>query len=299
MELRQLQYFAAVVRHGSFTAAADELWLTQSALSQQVRRLEAEMGVRLLERGPRGVRPTAAGEALLPRAEAILAQAAAARAELDEHAGAARGRVAVAAAPGDAVALPAALAAFHGAHPGIQVALRQAPAAEVAALVGRGAVDVGLAALAGPPPAGARVAATAADELRAILPPGDPLAAGGDGEALPLSALRQRPFVLADPGSPLRAAVLGACQAAGFSPVPLFEVGDPATVRHLVAAGLGVALVPGAWLALDGPPVAVRSPAPAPAHEVAVLAPDAGPSAAGRLLLEQVVELADEPPLGA
>jgi len=217
MELRQLQYFAAVVRHGSFTAAADELWLTQSALSQQVRRLEAEMGVRLLERGPRGVRPTAAGEALLPRAEAILAQAAAARAELDEHAGAARGRVAVAAAPGDAVALPAALAAFHGAHP----------------------------------------------------------------------------------GSPLRAAVLGACQAAGFSPVPLFEVGDPATVRHLVAAGLGVALVPGAWLALDGPPVAVRSPAPAPAHEVAVLAPDAGPSAAGRLLLEQVVELADEPPLGA
>ncbi|HWV85751.1 MAG TPA: LysR family transcriptional regulator [Capillimicrobium sp.] len=298
MELRQLQYFAAVARHGSFTAAADELWLTQSALSQQVRRLEAELGVRLLERGPRGVRPTAAGEALLPRAEAMLAQAAAARAELDEHAGAARGRVAVAAAPGDAVALPAALAAFHGAHPGIQVALRQAPAAEVAAMVARGAVDVGLAALAGPPPAGVRVAATAADALRAILPPGDPLAAG-DGAPLPLAGLRQRPFVLAEPGSPLRAAVLGACQAAGFSPVPLFEVGDPATVRHLVAASLGVALVPGAWLALDGPAVAVRALADPPSHQVAVLAPEAGPSAAGGLLLEQLVELAEEPPLGA
>src|SRR5829696_5682612 len=70
MELRRLEYFAAVARHGSFTRAAEELWLTQSALSQQIRRLEAELGVALLRRTPRGAELTPAGEALLPRAEA-------------------------------------------------------------------------------------------------------------------------------------------------------------------------------------------------------------------------------------
>ncbi len=297
MELRQLQYFVAVVRHGGFTAAADALWLTQSALSQQVRRLEAEVGVALLRRGSRGVVPTAAGEALLPRAEAILAQAAAARAELDEHAGATRGRVRVAATPGDAVALPAALAAFHRAHPAIQLALRHASAAEVADLAARGAVDVGVAALPGAPPAGVAIAATVVEPLRVLLPAGDPLAGGAP---LHLPQLRDRAFILGEPGSALRATVVGACQAAGFSPVPLLEVAEPAAVRHLAASGLGVSLVPASWAALDGPAVGVAALAPPePEHRVVLLTPAAGPSPAGRLLLQQLVELADEPPLGA
>jgi len=297
MELRQLQYFVAVVRHGGFTAAADALWLTQSALSQQVRRLEAEVGVALLRRGPREVVPTAAGEALLPRAEAILAEAATARAELDEHAGATRGRVRVAATPGDAVALPAALAAFHRAHPAIQLALRHASAGEVADLAARGAIDVGLAALAGDPPAGAAVAATVVEPLRVLLPPDDPLAGGGP---LRLQQLRDRAFILGEPASALRATVVAACQAAGFSPVPLLEVAEPAAVRHLAASGLGVSLVPASWLTLDGPAVGVAALAPPePEHRVVLLTPAAGPSPAGRLLLQQLVELADEPPLGA
>ncbi len=73
MELRQLEYLAAVVRHGHVTRAAEDLFLTQSALSQQVRRLEQELGLTLLHRTPRGVEPTPAGRELAQRAEAILA----------------------------------------------------------------------------------------------------------------------------------------------------------------------------------------------------------------------------------
>ncbi len=297
MELRQLEYFVAVVRHGGFTAAADALWLTQSALSQQVRRLEAEVGVALLRRGPRGVAATAAGEALLGHAEAMLAQAAAARAELDDHAGATRGRVRVAATVGDAVALPAVLAAFHRAHPALQLALRHAGAVEVAELAARGAVDIGVVALAGDPPPGAAVAAMVAEPLRVLLPPGDPLAGSGP---LRLEQLRERSFILGEPGTALRETVVAACQRAGFSPVPLLEVAEPGAVRHLAAAGLGISLVPASWLALDGPAVAVVALAPpAPEHRVLVLTPAAGPSPAGRLLLEQLVQLAQQAPLGA
>ncbi|HWT26122.1 MAG TPA: LysR family transcriptional regulator, partial [Solirubrobacteraceae bacterium] len=119
MELRQLRYFVAVARHGHFTRAADALWITQSALSQQIRRLEAEVGVALLHRTARGAELTPAGEELLERAERILAEVDGARAALDRHAGATRGRVRVAATTGDAPLLPATLATFHHAHPSL------------------------------------------------------------------------------------------------------------------------------------------------------------------------------------
>jgi DNA-binding transcriptional LysR family regulator len=300
MELRQLQYFVAVVRHGTFTAAADALWLTQSALSQQVRRLEAEAGVALLRRTPRGVEPTAAGEELLVHAEAVLAEAAAARAALDRHAGAVRGRVRVAATIADAPRLPAALAAFHREHPQIQIALRHASEAEVAALAARGAVDVAVTALAGEAPAGATVAAAGEEPLVAMLAPDDPLASRA--APLHLADLRDRPLILPEPATALRAAVMAACQAAGFSPVPLLEVGESGAVRHLAAAGLGASIVPASWLALDGPAVAgLALAAPVPTLRIALLTPAAGPSPAGALLLaalQDLVELALEPPPG-
>jgi DNA-binding transcriptional LysR family regulator len=286
VELRRLRYFVAVARHGTFTRAAEELWLTQSALSQQIRRLEAELGVALLRRTPRGAELTPAGEALLPRAEAMLAEEARARAILDRHAGAERGRVRVVAAPLDTPGLPAALAAFHREHPGLQIALRQAPAAEIPALVAGGSADVGVASLVGPPPAGVQAAPLAQQPLRVLLSPGE----AELGARMTVDDLRGRPFILAEAGTALRETVMLACQAAGFSPVPLFEVSDPATVRFLAHAGLGIAVVPSSWLDAPGPQVDAVELDGDFVHSVALLVPAAGETPTGRLLRATLLE---------
>jgi DNA-binding transcriptional LysR family regulator len=115
------------------------------------------------------------------------------------------------------------------------------------------------------------------------LPPDEPEPA----EPVALWTLRQRPFVLPEPGTALRATVTAACEAAGFGPVPMFEVGEPASVRFLVHAGLGVSLVPASWLVADGPRVtAAHLAEPAPRHRLFLLAPDAGLTPAASMLYE-------------
>ncbi len=286
MELRQLEYFAAVARHGHFTRAAEALYITQPALSQQVRRLEAELGLALLRRTSRGVELTAAGADLLVHAEKVLAEVAAARAVMDRHTGASRGVARVAATAADAARLPEALADFHADHPGVQIALRQGSAAEVVALVQRGAVDVGVLALTDEP-AGVVATPLADEPLRVAVAHDDELA----GAVIELERLRGRAFILAEAGTALRAAVLAATQAAGFSPLPLFEVGDPLTVRFLARAGLGIALVPASWLERPGPVVGAADLVDPPRHRLSLLMPSAGASPAGRLLHERLLEL--------
>lgn len=281
VELRQLEYFAAVARHRHFTRAAEDLYVTQSALSQQVSRLERELGVALLRRGPRGVDLTPAGAELLERAEAILAEAARARAAMDEHAGLARGVARLALTAVEAPALLEPLAAFHREHPGIQVALRQGSAAEALDLLRTGSVDLAAAGGAGDPGAGVEATALRAEPLHAIAEPGDPLCAGGP---VSIGDLRGRRLILAERGAALRDAVMRACAGAGFSPVPSFEVGDPATVRSLVHAGLGASVVPSSWLAQPGAEVAAAPLAGVPPLPLALLGPAAGlPPAAGLL----------------
>ena len=289
MELRQLEYFAAVARHRHFTRAADALYVTQSALSQQVRRLEAELGLALFARTPRGVELTAAGTDLLVRAEAVLAEVAAARAEMDQHAGALRGMVRLAATTADTLRLPGALAAFHAEHPGVGIALRQGSGAEVVDLVRRGSADLAVAALgdgAASAEPGLDVVALVAERLRVVLPPGDPAAGLGP---VALWDLRDRPFVLPEAGTALRALVGAACNDAGFSPLPRFEVSDPAAVRSLVHAGLGVSIVPSGWLDAPGDAVEIADLAsPAEPHRLFLLAPAAGPTPAAELLREHL-----------
>ena len=231
MELRQLEYFVAVARHRHFGRAAEAVYVTQPALSQQVQRLEAELGLALLRRTSRGVELTPAGEDLLGRAEAILGEVAKARGAMDEHAGVMRGTVRVAATTADALHLPEVLAAFHREHPGVRLALRHASASEVLALLRRGAVDLAVLSLGREPADGLTVTALADEPLRAIAPPDEPFRAA----VIAIDALRGRAFVLGEPGTALRATVMDACQEHGFSPVPLLEVSDPATVRFLVS----------------------------------------------------------------
>jgi len=290
VELRQLEYFVAVAKHRHFGRAAEAVYVTQPALSQQVQRLEAELGIALLRRTSRGVELTPAGEDLLARAETILAQVTQARGAMDEHAGVVRGAVRVAATTADALRLPEVLAAFHREHPGVRLALRHASASEVLALVRRGAVDLAVLSLGSEPVDGLTVTPLAEEPLRAIAAPGESLNAA----AVAIEDLRGRPFVLGEPGTALRASVMDACQKHGFSPVPLLEVSDPATVRFLVSAGLGVSLVPQSWLDQPGPPVSVAALIePAPRHALSLLSAGELPPA-GRLL-KDALELSLEP----
>src|SRR3954451_1087236 len=262
MELRQLEYFAAVARQRHFTRAAHELYVTQSALSQQVRRLEEELGLALLLRTNRGVEVTPAGADLLARAESILTEVEHARSEMDEHAGVSRGLVRVAATTGDALWLPRALASFHAEHPGIRIGLRQGSTGEVVELVRRGAADLAVIGTLATDAPGLESVVVSDEPLRVACALDDALA-GAAG--VTFADLRGRSLILAEPGSPLRAAVANACADAGFSPVPLFEVSDPWTVRFLTSAGLGLSVVPSSWVDLPGPPITrvdLEGPAP-------------------------------------
>jgi DNA-binding transcriptional LysR family regulator len=261
-----------------------------------VRRLEAELGLALLRRTSRGGELTPAGEDLLGRAEAILGEVAGARGAMDEHAGVVRGAVRVAATTADSLRVPEVLAAFHREHPGVALALRHASATEVLGLLRRGAVDLAVLSLGDEPVDGLQVTRLADEPLRAIAAPDEPF----PSVAVSVEDLRGRPFVLGEPGSALRATVMEACQAHGFSPVPLLEVGDPATVRFLVSAGLGISLVPTSWLEFGppAPPVSVATLVePAPRHALSLLAAGELPPA-GRLLaqrLQDALQLSRQP----
>ncbi len=287
MELRQLEYFAAVARHRHFTRAAEELYVTQSALSQQVRRLEEELGLALLRRTSRGVELTPAGEDLLGRADSILAEVERARTEMNQHAGVSRGLVRVASTTGDAVRLPQALAGFHREHPGIRIGLRQGSAPEVVELVRKGAADMAVIGDSSTP--GLETTVVAEEPLLLISSPEDPLAGAG---RVAIADLRGRSLILPEPGTPLRNAMAAACADAGFSPVPRFEVSDPWTVRFLTSAGLGLSVVPSSWAELPGPPIGiVELSDPAPRHRVSLLAPAAGRSPAAGLLHEHLARV--------
>src|SRR4029078_2246257 len=129
MELRQLAYAEAVARHRHFTRAAEELHVAQSALSHQIRRLEAELGTALFSRTSRTVLPTEAGEAVAERARRVLAEVEGVREEVDDLQGLVKGRGSVGAVlPAGAIDVPALLARFSRDHPGVDVALQEGTA---------------------------------------------------------------------------------------------------------------------------------------------------------------------------
>src|SRR3954469_9171862 len=142
MELRQLRTFEAVARHGSFTRASEELMVAQPAVSQQVRRLQRELGVDLLRRTSRQVALTHPGTVLLAGARRVLAEAASVQAELDALSGLRAGRVAVGAMPPmPRLDVPSLIAGFHAEHPDIAVRLDEDTAASALAMLRRGELD--------------------------------------------------------------------------------------------------------------------------------------------------------------
>jgi DNA-binding transcriptional LysR family regulator len=269
MELRQLEYLAAVVSHGSFGRAAQAIYVTQSALSQQIARLEDELGLTLLYRGPKGVEPTPAGVEFLDHARAILGRVSEARAMVDDHLGAIRGVARVVATSYDARALPEALASFHRAHPQVQLAFQHASAAQIVEQLATGAADVAVLAVDG---AGPKLP----DHISSQILVEDPLClltARGDQLSPTIDDLRGRSVIMPGRGTALRGLLDDAFAQVGFSPLPRFETNDPAMILQLVGAGLGVSIVPSSWVLDDRPAVtAVALADPLPAYRVALLA---------------------------
>jgi LysR family transcriptional regulator, transcription activator of glutamate synthase operon len=254
MELRQLRYFAAVAEHRHFTRAAAELHVAQPALSQQIRRLEQELGLELLERTSRSVRVTEAGEAVLRRARRALAEVDAIAADLDALRGLRTGRVLVGAiqslGPFD---LPGLLAAFRAEHPGIDLLLREETTQEMLALLAADELDLAIAAIDPEPPSEFATQPLYEEDLVLAVRPGHPLAKRA---RLALSDLPDEPFILFREGSGLRATTERALATAGLQPRARLESTELSRVRALVARGLGVAIVPRSETASPGPRVA-------------------------------------------
>jgi LysR family transcriptional activator of glutamate synthase operon len=262
MELRQLRYFAAVARHRHFTRAGEELRIAQPALSQQLRRLEAELGFELLARTSRRVEVTQAGEIVLARAHRILAEVDAIPYELDELRGLARGRVTLGGmAPFGPLDLPALLEEFVAAHPGIDIHLREGTAGEMVGFLDRDEVELAFASLdqheVGPEIECVRLFH---EELVVIAAPDHRFAATRG--ALPLTELEDEPLISAHHGPALRRTIDRALEAARVRPRIAFESNDLNIHRSLAARGLGVSILPRSFLDRPGEEVAVLSVAP-------------------------------------
>lgn len=241
IDLRKLRAFVAVGRSSGFGSAAGALGLSQSAVSVAVRRLEAELGVRLLDRTTRSVRPTAAGARLLPVAGRLLEELDAALQEIRETGQRRRGRVTVACLPSVAARLmPAAVAAAGRDHPDLEAIILDTSADDVRRLVESGAADFGISNL---PIADPRlvVRALLQDPFCLVCRGDDPLAAH---ETVRWQEIGSRDLVLPAAGTGSRRLIDEAIQREALSPGRITGLAHPAAVAGMVEAGLGVAILP-------------------------------------------------------
>ena len=244
MELRHLRYFVAVAEERHFGHAAERLHIAQPPLSQQIRRLEAELGEPLLYRTTRSVELAPAGEVLLERGHEILAAVDSAVEDARRAARGEYGRLAIGFTGSCTYAmLPALAAALGRALPGVVLDLQGEllTPAQVARLVD-GTLDLGLLR----PPVHDRALSTEvlrSEPLLAVLPDSHPLASS---DAIPLELLEGEPFITYPSHfrSVVHDAVEDACAAHGFTPTAAHEVSETSTLVSFVAAGLGVSLVP-------------------------------------------------------
>lgn len=244
MELRHLRYFVAVAEERHFGRAAQRLHIAQPPLSQQIRRLEAELGVTLLQRTTRRVELSPAGAVLLDRARGILAAADAAAEDCRRASDGEIGRLSIGFTGSTTYSLlPRVATALREGLPDVTLDLRgeMITPAQVEGLL-QGTLDIGFLR----PPVRSRdltLEVIRSEPLAAVLPAGHRLA---DADEVPLEALADEPFIVYAPHlrSVLGDLVEDACIAHGFTPRTGMEVTETATLVSFVAAGLGVSLVP-------------------------------------------------------
>jgi LysR family transcriptional regulator, transcription activator of glutamate synthase operon len=256
MELRQLRYLVALADECHFTRAAAREHIAQPALSQQIRRLETEVGLALVERTTRRVALTDAGELLVARARRILAEVDDAQAELGTLAGVKGGRLAVGAlhtmGPVD---LSLLLAAFHRNHPAVELTVREQSSEELAEMLRDDEIDLAFLSVTERIQShGLELHRLVTEELVAVLPPQHALA---DRDGVTMTELAGDAFISFRTGSRLRELLDRAAADAGFEPRIALESNESRRIRSLVSSGLGVAILPRSDAAGPGAAVAV------------------------------------------
>jgi DNA-binding transcriptional LysR family regulator len=246
MNLEQLRGFVEVARLGHFTRASESLHLAQPSLSRQISTLEQELGARLLHRARGHISRTSAGDALLPRAQRILAEVAAIGDDMDELAGLRRGRVRLGAPPTLCVSLVAeAISTFHRAHPGVELHLAEGGSRTLVEQLAVGELDIALiTASDARPPHGVSLSRVALleEELVVVTSSATPLVA--EGSSIGIEQLAGLPLISLDRSYDLRATTDAAFRAAGLAPGPVLAGPEMDAVLRFVERGLGVAVVP-------------------------------------------------------
>ncbi|RBM15882.1 LysR family transcriptional regulator [Streptomyces sp. PT12] len=244
LDLTRLRVLVAVAREGSVTAAAEALHYAQPSVSHHLAKLEAEAGVVLVRRAGRGIVLTDAGRLLAARAEEILGQVKAAQAELAAHAGLATGRVRLAAFPSAlATLVPAAAALLAGDHPGVELALSEAEPPEALAALRSAEVDAALIFDHDEPLPGDRRNTTVTPLLHEPMYVVTPGGARWEGPMTSLATFGGENWIAGC--ERCRTHLSALCARAGFAPRITFETDDYVAVQALVAAGLGVGVLPG------------------------------------------------------
>jgi DNA-binding transcriptional LysR family regulator len=260
MDIDALRYFAAAAKEEHFGRAADVLAISQPALSRSIARLEEYYGVALFERDGRGIRITRSGRALLRRVERVIAELEDARRELHDLSEERRSRPIALGfyATLGLRTVPDAIRRFREDHPEAEFRLLQGPGPLLQQRLMSGEIDLCLSS-----PRFAEVAVEWLplwdEELIALVPDSHRLAGR---ESVDLIELATDPFIALKPGYGLRQTADDLCREAGFAPHIAFEGEEVATLRGLVGAGFGVALVPRESRAADvnALPLTVRAP---------------------------------------
>jgi DNA-binding transcriptional LysR family regulator len=261
-DARLLSVFREVATRGSFSEAAAALSFTQPAVSQQIARLERELGTRLLARNARGVTPTPAGEVLLRHAEAVLAQLRQAEADVQAVAGVERPRLRVAAfASAAASIMPPALAELRAAHPAAELTMRIVELPDSMDLLRTGELDLAIVIDSELTPldlpADVEAVPLLDDPMLVALPYSHRLAGRS---AVSLGDLRDEEWMTCGVSGtcPDSNVVLRACREAGFSPQVGFASDDYSAIQGMVASGMGVAMIPSLALVGARDDIAIR-----------------------------------------
>ena len=232
-----------VAVRGSFSAAAEALSFTQSAVSQQIAALEREAGAVLVERSARGVRLTDAGEAVVRHAEAIMARLAEAEAELEAIAGLRGGRLRMAAFESAGASLmPLAIAEFRGRHPAVELSLSLSEPEDCIPHLRAGELDLAIVFASAVKHAddGIERVHLVEDPMYLVLPRDHPLASR---RRVRLADLAGEAWIGGQPDCECNRLMSRACAAAGYEPRIAFETDDYTAMQGFVAAGVGVSLI--------------------------------------------------------